>query len=524
MSGTQAKSGLLDWLTTGDHKKIGIMYLWFALFNALFGGAFAGFIRAQLFTPDGKVLSPQLYNQFMTMHGSVMIFLVIIPAMIGFGNYLVPLHIGARDMAFPKINAFSFWISIPAMLLMYSSFHAVGGAAQSGWTSYPPLSSKAYSPSPGVDMWILGLHLLGIGSVLGSINFIVTILNMRAPGMGMFKMPLFVWTWLVNASMILVATPVLAGAITMLLTDRAFQTGFFRPAEGGDPVLYQHLFWFYSHPAVYIMVVPGFGLISQILPAFSGKKLFGYKGMVIATALIGLIGFMVWGHHMFVAGISPTLRLIFMFMTMLIAIPTGIKIFSWLATIWGGSIRFTTSMMFGLGFLFLFTIGGMSGVIMAVVPIDVQVHDTYFVVGHFHYVLFGGSVVALLGGTYFYFPKMSGRFLSEKIGKWVFWLIFMGMNLTFFPMHILGILGMPRRVFNYAQRPEFTTLNQIETVGYFFMLVGGIMFIASIVNALRQPATAKNDAWDVNDVQQTLDWTISSPPPVENFPKIPVVT
>ncbi|MDK9699107.1 MAG: cytochrome c oxidase subunit I [bacterium] len=517
------KSGMVDWLTTADHKKIGIMYLLFALFNSLFGGAFAGFIRMQLFTADGHVLSPTLYNQFLTMHGSVMIFLVVIPALIGFGNYLVPLQIGARDMAFPKINAFSFWINLPAMVLMYGSFIAVGGAAQAGWTSYPPLSGREFSPSPGVDMWIFGVHLLGIGSILGAINFIVTILNMRAPGMTMFKMPLFTWTWLVNASMILVATPVLAGAVTMLLTDRAFQTGFFRPAEGGDPVLYQHVFWFYSHPAVYIMVVPAMGLVSQVLPAFSGKKLFGYKGMVIATSLIGIIGFMVWGHHMFVSGVSPLLRMIFMFMTMLIAIPTGIKIFSWLATIWGGQIRFTTSMLFGLGFIGLFTIGGMGGVLLAVVPIDVQTHDTYFVVAHFHYVLFGGSMMGILAGLYFYFPKMSGRFLSEKMGKIVFWGMFLGMNMTFFPMHLLGLLGMPRRIYNYAQRPEFTGLNQIASIGYLLMFIGGMTLILSVILALRKPKTAEADAWNVNDVQQTLDWTTSSPPPVENFPKIPVV-
>lgn len=520
---TSKKHWLIDLLTTVDHKKIGLMYLGFALFNSLFGGAFAGFIRAQLFTPDGQVLSPQLYNQFMTMHGSVMIFFVIIPAMIGFGNYLVPLQIGARDMAFPKINAFSFWINIPAMLLMYGSFFAVGGAAQAGWTSYPPLASREFSQTPGVDMWIFGIHLLGIGSILGAINFIVTILNMRAPGMNLMKMPLFTWTWLVNASMILVATPVLAGAITMLLTDRVFGTGFFRPAEGGDPVLYQHVFWFYSHPAVYIMIVPGFGLISQVLPAFSGKKLFGYKGMVLATSLIGIIGFMVWGHHMFVSGVSPFLRAFFMFMTMIIAVPTGIKIFSWLATIWGGSIRFTTSMMFALGFIALFTIGGMGGVLLAIVPIDVQVHDTYFVVAHFHYVLFGGAVMALLSGIYFYFPKMSGRFLSEKLGKFVFWNFFIGMNLTFFPMHLLGLFGMPRRIYNYAQRPEFTDLNQIATIGYVLMAIGGIVFLIDLFTSLRKERTANSDAWNINDVQQTLDWTTTSPPPVENFPKIPVV-
>lgn len=523
--------GVMRWLTTVDHKLIGVMYLWFAMFSAICGGALAGGIRAQLafpvypdgtgglpFTEGARLITPELYNQFVGMHASFMIFFAIIPAFAGFGNYFVPLLIGARDMAFPKMNAFAFWILIPSAIMMITSFHF--GSTGAGWTGYPPLSNKTYSPQAGMDMWIFGVHLAGISSIMGAINFIATMTNMRAPGMKWFKMPLFCWATLVTAWLQLIGTPVLAGVVTMLLTDRIMDTGFFNPAKGGDPLLYQHLFWFYSHPAVYIMVLPGFGMVSHILASFSGKQIFGYKGMVYATAFIGIIGFLVWGHHMFAAGMEPWLRAYFSFMTMVIAVPTGVKIFSWLATLWGGSIRFTTAMLFAMGFIGLFTIGGVSGVFLANVPFDIQVHDSYFVVAHLHYVLFGGAIFTIFAGGYYWFPKMSGRFLSERLGRVVFWLIFIGMNLTFMPMHWLGIAGMARRIYTY--RPEFHSLNQLVSVGYGIMAVGALLAVGNVFYVLiSKRRTLGNDPWGVNDEQLTFEWMTSSPPPEHNFDRVP---
>ncbi|MBI1289992.1 cytochrome c oxidase subunit I [bacterium] len=526
--------GILRWLTTVDHKLIGVMYLWFAFFSAFAGGALAGGIRAQLALPiltDGTnatmglnagkaLLSPELFNQFIGMHASFMIFFAIIPGFAGFSNYFVPLLIGARDMAFPKMNAFAFWLLIPSALLMICSF--AFGSTGAGWTGYAPLSTRTYSPNIGVDMWIFGIHLAGVSSIMGAINFIVTMSTMRAPGMKWFKMPLFCWTVLIQSWMALIGTPVLAGVVTMLLTDRLIGTGFFDPARGGDPLLYQHLFWFYSHPAVYIMILPGFGIVSHIMASFSGKHVFGYKGMVYATAFIAIIGFLVWGHHMFSAGMEPWLRAYFGFMTMLIAVPTGVKIFSWLATLWGGSIRFTVPMMYALGFIGLFTIGGVSGVFLANVPFDVQVHDSYFVVAHLHYVLFGGSVMTILGGTYYWFPKMSGRFLDEKLGKIIFWCIFLGMNLTFMPMHWIGLAGMARRIYTY--RPEFLDMNRLISCGYLLMLAGGIMLLGNILYTLvAKKRTAGNDPWGVNATQHTLDWETKSPPAPHNFDRLPKI-
>jgi len=515
------RTGILKWLLTTDHKLIGVMYIWLAFFFFAVAGAFAMAMRAQLSAPGLHVLKPEIYNQIMSLHGTFMVFFFTIPIMAGIANYVVPIQIGARDMAFPRLNAVSFWMLVPAGGLMLASLFLQGGSAAAGWTSYPPLANRQFSPGPGVDLWILGLHLAGAASIMGGINFVVTILNLRSPGMTMFKMPMFCWAVLITQTIILIATPVLAGALTMALTDRMFGTGFFHPAEGGDPVLWQHLFWFYSHPAVYIMVLPGMGMVSQVLPAFSGKHLFGYKGMVLATAGIGFIGFLVWGHHMFATGIDYRLRQFFSFASMVIAVPTGIKIWSWLATIWGGSLRFKTPMLFGVGFIALFIIGGITGIWLALVPFDVQVHDTYFVVAHLHYVLFGGSLMSIMAGIYYWFPKISGRLYNEFWGKVHFWLTFIGMNLTFMPMHAMGMLGMPRRIYTY--RPEFAVWNHVASLGAAVLGVGMTIFMLNMLLSLRRGRRAPEDPWDHSGETRTLEWTVTSPPPPENFHTIPVI-
>ncbi|HSQ60069.1 MAG TPA: cytochrome c oxidase subunit I, partial [Acidobacteriota bacterium] len=515
------RAGLMKWLLTTDHKLIGVMYIWLGFIFFAVAGILALLIRTQLFAPGLQILKPDVYNQVMSLHGTFMIFFFTIPVLAGIGNYFVPLQIGARDMAFPRVNAVSFWLLIPAGLMMVASMFLQGGAAAGGWTSYPPLSATQYSPGPGVDLWILGLHLAGLSSILGAINFVVTTTNLRAPGMSMWKMPMFTWAVFITQCIILFATPVLAGALTMLLTDRLFGTAFFVPAAGGDPVLWQHLFWFYSHPAVYIMVLPAMGMISQVLPAFAGKRLFGYKGMVLATAAIGFVGFLVWGHHMFASGIDPRLRFFFSFASMVIAVPTGVKIWSWLATIWGGSLRFRSSMLFGLGFIALFICGGATGVWLALVPFDVQVHDTYFVVAHLHYVLFGGSLMGIFAAMYYWFPKMSGRMYHEGFGKIHFWLTFIGMNLTFMPMHFMGLLGMPRRIYTY--QPQYESWNQVATVGAFVLFVGMLIFVLNMLGSLWKGRRAPVDPWDHAEFTKTLEWTVSSPPPPENFATIPVI-
>jgi cytochrome c oxidase subunit 1 len=520
-SAGKPRTGILKWLLTTDHKLIGVMYLWLSFTFFAIGGVFAMFMRAQLAQPGLHILRPDIYNQLMSLHGTFMIFFFTVPVMAGIANYIVPIQVGARDMAFPKVNAVSFWMLVPAGGLMLASLFLQGGSAAAGWTSYPPLTDRQYSPGPGVDLWILGLHLAGASSIMGAINFIVTIVNLRAPGMKMLKLPLFTWSVLTTQAIILVATPVLAGALTMALTDRLFGTAFFKPTSGGDPVLWQHLFWFYSHPAVYIMVLPGMGMISQVLPVFSGKRLFGYKGLVFATAGIGFVGFLVWGHHMFATGTDPRLLTFFAAASMAIAVPTGVKIWSWIATIWGGSIRFRTPMLYGCGFISLFVIGGITGVWLAMVPFDVQVHDTYFVVAHLHYVLFGGSLMAIFAGLYYWFPKISGRMYNEFWGKVHFWLTFVGMNLTFMPMHFAGLYGMPRRIYTYM--PKFTVENEISTVGAAVLGLAMTIFILNMLISLKRGAPAPVDPWDHKDVNRTLEWTLSSPPPAENFAEIPVV-
>jgi len=523
MTGAHRKprTGISKWLFTTDHKLIGVMYIWLGFFFFAVGGLFALLLRTQLAGPGLQVLNPELYNQLMSLHGTFMIFFFTIPILAGLGNYIVPIQIGARDMAFPRVNAVSFWLLIPAGLMMISSMFLQGGAAAGGWTSYPPLSDRQYSPGPGVDLWILGLHLAGLSSILGAINFVVTVTNLRAPGMTLWKLPMFCWTVLITQCIILFATPVLAGALTMLLTDRLFGTAFFLPSAGGDPVLWQHLFWFYSHPAVYIMVLPGMGMISQVLPVFASKRLFGYKGLVLSTAGIGFIGFLVWGHHMFSTGLDPSLRFFFSLASMVIAVPTGVKIWSWIATIWGGSLRFRTPMLYAIGFVALFVIGGATGVWLALVPFDVQVHDTYFVVAHLHYVLFGGSLMAIFAGLYYWFPKISGRLYNEKLGQAHFWLTFVGMNITFMPMHFVGILGMPRRIYTYPA--QYTSWNQVATLGSYVLGVGMLLFFVNMLWSLWKGRRAPEDPWKHVDATTTLEWTVTSPPPAENFATLPVI-
>nr|MBA3709553.1 cbb3-type cytochrome c oxidase subunit I [Planctomycetota bacterium] len=468
--------------------------------------------------------NPQLYNQFMTMHASVMIFMTIIPAFAAFGNYLVPLMIGARDMAFPKMNAFAFWLLVPSAILMLSSFMVEQGAAASGWTAYPPLSLAKASPGAGQDMWILGVHLAGLSSILAAINFIVTIANMRAPGMTWLKMPLFVWAVFITSLMQFSATPVLGAAVTMLLMDRNFGTTFLDASKGGDPVLYQHIFWTYSHPAVYIMILPGFGGISHVFAAFSRKRVFGYVSMIYALGAITLLGFMVWAHHMFSVGMPTILQAYFMYASLLIGVPTGIKVFNWLATMWGGTIRFTTAMKFACGFISLFVIGGFGGLILAMVPTDISLTDSYFVVGHFHMVLVGGSVMLLFSMTYYWWPKMSGHFLSEKAGNWVFWLMFLGVFVAFFAMHISGYAGMPRRVPVYYADYKFS--NYLTTIGYFMTFAAASIFFVDLFVSYSRPKITVDDPWQINDIQQSFEWATSCPPPVYNFehvPPIPIV-
>ena len=514
-AGTATKYGLYDWLTTTDHKKIGILYLVNSFVMFFIGGILALVVRVELAQPGLQFIKESTYNQAFTIHASLMIFLFIIPILAGFGNYIVPLQIGAPDMAFPRINAMSFWMLPLAGIMILTGF-VTGGAAAAGWTSYAPLSEARYS-GVGQDLWIVGVILIGTSSILGSINFLVTIFKMRAPGMTMFRMPIMVWTILVTSTLVLMATPVLTSGLIMLFIDRNYGGHFFDPASGGNAILWQNVFWFYSHPAVYIMVLPAMGIVSEVLPVFSRKPLFGYKAFVFATAGIGALGFSVWAHHMFTTG--AVYLPFFSFMTFLIAIPTGVKMFNWTATLYRGQLIFSTPLLYALGFLTMFLIGGINGAVSAAVPVDFALHDTYWVVAHLHYVLFGGSVFGVFAGVYYWFPKMFGRRLNETLGKIQFVVMFIGFNLTFFPMHVLGLEGMPRRIANYSPEAGWSDLNLLATIGGFTIAASMLPFLWNVFVTMRSGEPAGDDPWEGN----TLEWATSSPPPPYNFDRLPEI-
>jgi len=510
------RSAIYEWVTTTDHKKIGILYVVNSFIFFLLGGLLALGVRAELALPGLQFFNEDTYNQLFTLHASLMLFLFIIPMLAGFGNYAVPLMIGAPDMAFPRINALSFWMLPLGGILMLSGLFVEGGAAAAGWTSYPPLAGAAFS-GRGVDLWLVAVTLIGTSSILGAINFLVTIFKMRAPGMTLFRMPILVWTVLVTSVLVLMATPVLTSGLIMLFIDRNYGGNFFDPATGGQAVLWQNIFWFYSHPAVYIMVLPAMGIISEVLPVFSRKPLFGYKAFVFATAAIGALGFSVWAHHMFTTG--QVFLPFFSFMTFLIAVPTGVKMFNWIATLFKGQLTFKTPLIYALGFLSMFLIGGINGAFHAVVPVDFALHDTYYVVAHIHYVLFGGSAFGVFAGIYYWFPKMTGRMLDETLGKIQFAIMFIGFNLTFFPMHQLGLAGMPRRIADYSANAGWTDLNLVATIGGFLIAASIFPFLWNVFVSLRSGKPAGSDPWEAN----TLEWATTSPPPPYNFEHLPPI-
>jgi cytochrome c oxidase subunit I len=517
-----APRGWRRWAFATNHKDIGTMYLLFSFTMLLQGGVLALMLRTELFQPGLQFFQPEFFNQLTTMHGLIMVFGAIMPAFVGFANWMIPLQIGAADMAFARMNNFSFWLLVPAALMLTISFYVPGGATAAGWTLYAPLSVQM---GPGMDLAIFAMHLMGASSIMGSINIVVTILNMRAPGMTLMKMPMFCWTWLITAYLLIAVMPVLAGAITMVLTDRHFGTNFFNAAGGGDPVMYQHIFWFFGHPEVYIMILPAFGIVSHVIPAFARKPLFGYSSMVYATSSIAILSFIVWAHHMFTTGMPVTGQLFFMYATMLIAVPTGVKVFNWIATMWKGSMTFETPMLFAVGFLFVFTMGGFTGLILAIAPVDIQLQDTYYVVAHFHYVLVAGSLFAMFSGAYFWLPKWAGVMYDEKLGKLHFWSSIITFNITFFPMHFLGLAGMPRRYADYA--PQFADFHALATVGAFGFGLSQLIFAYVIYKSWYKGigVQAKANPWQDDDGKgaKGLEWEVPSPAPFHTFEQPPVI-
>ena len=503
------------WLFTTNHKDIGTLYLWFSFIMFFIGGVMALVIRTELFEPGLQFVDPQFFNSMTTMHAIMMIFGVVMPAFTGLANWLIPMMVGATDMALPRMNNWSFWILPFAFTMMLSTLFMEGGGPAGGWTLYPPLTLQTGDALPFV---ILSIHFMGLSSIMGAINVIATILNMRAPGMTLMKMPLFVWTWLITAYLLIAVMPVLAGGVTMLLTDKFFETSFFNAAGGGDPVMFQHIFWFFGHPEVYILILPSFGVVSSIVPTFARKPLFGYASMVYATGSIAFLSFIVWAHHMFTVGMPLAGELFFMFATMLIAVPTGVKVFNWIATMWRGAMTFETPMLFALGFIIMFSIGGFSGLMLALAPVDFQYHDTYFVVAHFHYVLVPGSIFAIIAAVYYWLPKWCGNMYNESLGKLHFWLSTIFVNVTFFPMHFVGLAGMPRRIPDYAL--QFSDYNMLATVGAFGFGFAQLIFLYLVISAIRGGEKATSQVWEN---AEGLEWTLSSPPPYHSFTTPPLV-
>jgi cytochrome c oxidase subunit 1 len=509
------RKGIAYWICSTNHKDIGTLYLVFSLCMLFVGGVMALLIRAELFQPGLQFLSPELFNELTSVHGLVMIFGAIMPALTGIANWQLPLMLGAPDMAFPRLNNMSFWLMVPAALLIVASFFVPGGAMAAGWTMYPPLSVEM---GPGMDMTIFAVHLFGISSIGAAINIVATIINMRAPGMTLMKMPMFAWTWLVTSYLLLLVMPVLASVMTMLLLDRHFGAHFFNAAGGGDPLLYQHIFWFFGHPEVYVLILPAFGMISSVIPAFSRKPLFGYRSMVFATAAIGLLSVFVWGHHMFTVGFPAWAQLFYMYATMLVAVPTGVKVFNWLATMWEGSITFEAPMLFAIGFIFVFVIGGVTGIILSVAAVDVQLQDSYYVVAHFHYTMVAGSLFGLFAGAYYWLPKWTGHMYDEKLAAWHFWLTLVFFNMTFFVMHFLGLAGMPRRIPDYAL--QFTDFNMVASVGAFGFGFTQLLFVHIVLKCVRGGRAVAARVWDG---ARGLEWTVPSPAPHHTFAIPPAV-